>query len=224
LGDVTAKVTNTLDQGAADESIAIGNMRLHYEFDDGRPVSEGDYDEGEVNPTGLWETNCGASEKTCQGHNYRGGHNQCAQGHNFWRNFQARNIHPGTHTVILTGKVWTIDSWDGEHFTVEMKDSQGNVLDTVTRQGNNFASLGDETLSCEGSVGGWQDGFFNIRLESSYDVSKGDIDVRITNTLDQGAGDESIGFGDMRLVYKFDPSVEWVQLPTGDYDDDMGND
>jgi hypothetical protein len=27
----------------------------------------------------------------------------------------------------------------------------------------------------------------------------------------------------MRLVYKFDPTVEWVELPTGDYDLDEGN-
>ena len=54
MGDVTVTVTTTLDQGAADESFGIGNMRLHYEFDDGRPVSEGDYDEGETNPTALW--------------------------------------------------------------------------------------------------------------------------------------------------------------------------
>jgi len=104
-----------------------------------------------------------------------------------------------------------------------MKDAHGTVLGTVTKQGNNFASLGDETLSCEESVGGWQDGYFNIRLESAYDVSQGDIEVRITNTLDQGAGDESIGFGEMRLVYKFDPNVEWVPALVGDYDDDEGN-
>jgi hypothetical protein len=93
-------------------------------------------------------------------------------------------MHPGTHEVILTGKVWTIDSWDGEHFTVEMTDAEGNVLDTVTKQGNNFASLGDETLSCEGSVGGWQDGYFNIHLESPYTTAQGNINVRITSTLD----------------------------------------
>lgn len=51
MGDVTARVTTTLDQGATDESFGIGNMRFFYEFDDGRPVSEGDYDEGKLNPT-----------------------------------------------------------------------------------------------------------------------------------------------------------------------------
>jgi hypothetical protein len=146
MGDVTAKIVNTLDQGAGDESIGIGNMKLMYEFNDGRPVSEGDYDDGLENPTGLWSTNCGPTEKTCQMNHYRGGHGECAQGHQFWRTFKARKIHPGTHTVVLTGKVWTIDSWDGEHFTVEMTDANGHVLDTVTKQGNNFASLGDETL------------------------------------------------------------------------------
>jgi hypothetical protein len=82
--------------------------------------------------------------------------------------FSTQDFHPGVESVVLTGKVWTIDSWDNEHFTVEMKDQYGNVLSTVTKQGNNFNSNGDETLSCEGSVGGWQDGYFNIRLTAAY--------------------------------------------------------
>jgi hypothetical protein len=54
-------------------------------------------------------------------------------------------------------------------------DHQGNVLDTVTKQGNNFARNGDQTLRCENSVGGWDDGFFEISLSSPYDHSMGDL-------------------------------------------------
>jgi hypothetical protein len=81
-------------------------------------------------------------------------------------------------------------------------------MDSKTVQGNNFANLADETLQCEGSVEGWQDGYFNIALSSSYDrEQQGDVTIRVSNTLDQGASDESIGYGDMKLEYDFDPSV-----------------
>jgi hypothetical protein len=84
-----------------------------------------------------------------------------------------------------------------------MQDQNGNVLDTVTIQGNNFASLGDQTMNCGGSQGHWTDGVFEVSLRSNYDTSMGDVTIRVTNTLDQGANDESIGYGDMRLNYEF---------------------
>jgi hypothetical protein len=64
-------------------------------------------------------------------------------------------MHPGTFKVTLTGRVWTIDSWDGETFTVEMKNNQGHVMDSVQVRGNNFEGVADETMNCEGTVGGW---------------------------------------------------------------------
>jgi hypothetical protein len=219
MGDVTVRVTNTLDSGATDESIGYGNMVLHYEFDDGRPVSTGNYDAGVTDPTSLWENNCDASRKTCQLNQYYGGYNECGNGAQFWRTFEKSQMHPGTHQVTLTGRVYTIDSWDGETFTVEMKNSQGEVMDSVQVRGNNFENAADETLQCEGSVGGWQDGYFNIRLSSDYSPSMGDVQVRVTSTLDQGATDESIGIGDMELHYKFDPSVEWVRPSVMDIDE-----
>jgi hypothetical protein len=64
-GDVTITVSNTLDQGAGDESIGYGNMEFEYEFDDGSfayPTrSPGDYDHGNDNPTGEWQNDCGAT-------------------------------------------------------------------------------------------------------------------------------------------------------------------
>jgi hypothetical protein len=113
-------------------------------------------------------------------------------------------MRPDTNMVVMTGKVYAIDSWDGERFTVEMTDEDGNVLNTITRQGNNFANMADATIQCEGTVGGWQDGVYDIRLESVYDPSMGDITVTLTNTLDQGPGDESIGWGEFSFNYFFD--------------------
>jgi hypothetical protein len=83
-------------------------------------------------------------------------------------------------------------------------------MDTKSYQGNNFASLGDWTGQCPGSVDGWQDGYFNVALTSNYDRdTQGDVTIRVTNTLDQGAGDESIAYGDMELDYDYDPDMPW---------------
>jgi hypothetical protein len=63
-------------------------------------------------------------------------------------------------------------------------------------------------MQCPGSIGGWQDGYFTFQLESEYARRMGDITVRVTNTLDQGANDESIGYGDMSFVYEFSEGRE----------------
>jgi hypothetical protein len=51
-------VSNTLDQGAGDESIGYGEMTFNYEFGDDEPnwpsSSPGNYDFDVENPTGLW--------------------------------------------------------------------------------------------------------------------------------------------------------------------------
>jgi hypothetical protein len=126
MGDLTIRVTNTLDQGAGDESIGVGEFRLIYEVDPSIEVPLViDYDDHVVDPDELWENNCGATQKDCQGYSYYGGHSQCAQGHSFWRVFDMAAQHPGANRVTLTGRVWTIDSWDGETFTVEMTNAQG---------------------------------------------------------------------------------------------------
>jgi hypothetical protein len=127
-------------------------------------------------------------------------------------------MHPDTHSLQFNGMIWTVDSWDGETFTVEMRDAHGNVMDSKTYQGNNFANMADETVQCEGSVGGWQDGYFNVQLNSAYDASKGDVTIRITNSLDQGAGDESIGYGNMDLMYEFDDGNQGPTTSPADYD------
>jgi hypothetical protein len=214
MGDVTVRITNTLDQGAGDESIGYGEMNFVYEFNDGRTTDVQDVDEGVENPTALWMNNCDATEKTCQGNQYYGGHNQCAQGAEFWRTINMQNEHPGAVRIMFTGKIWTIDSWDGEQFSVTMTDDAGNVMDSKTLNGNNFANLADQTVQCEGSVGGWQDGYFEISLSGSYQSHMGDVTIKVTNALDQGAGDESIGYGDMKVEYEYDTSVPWIRLPT----------
>jgi hypothetical protein len=60
MGDVTIRITNTLDQGATDESIGYGDMALNYEFDDGTPSYTNDIDEGISDPigAGYWQNNC----------------------------------------------------------------------------------------------------------------------------------------------------------------------
>ena len=70
-----------------------------------------------------------------------------------------------------------------------MTNQHGTEMASTTFTGNNFARLAHETLRCENSVGGWDDGYFNINLVGTYDHSMGDVTIRVTSTLDQGAGD-----------------------------------
>jgi hypothetical protein len=72
MGDVTIRITNTLDQGATDESIGYGDMSFTYQFDPDHEdqirlptVSPAKYDNGVHNPTELWDNDCDATEKTC---------------------------------------------------------------------------------------------------------------------------------------------------------------
>jgi hypothetical protein len=139
-------------------------MVFEYEFGDNEPqwpsASPGNYDLDYPTPTEFWQNNCGASLKECAGRPYYGGYNQCGQSSEFWRTFESTRIHPNTNRVDFNGVIWTIDSWDGEQFTVTMTDAAGNVMAQQSWQGNNFANLADETISCPGSVGGWHDGYF----------------------------------------------------------------
>jgi hypothetical protein len=126
MGDVTVRVTTTLDQGAGDESIGYGQMNFQYQFDDGTPrewpeTSPAVYDPSE-NPTANWQNDCGATQKQCSGFPYYGGHGECAQGHEFWRTYLKSEMRPETNKLVFTGRIWTIDSWDGEQFTVTMMD------------------------------------------------------------------------------------------------------
>jgi hypothetical protein len=79
-----------LDQGTGDESIGYGDMYFEYEFDNGEPQYDesnnpGNYDYDQLNPTSLWENDCGATLKQCVGFNYYGGFNECGMGHSFTR-------------------------------------------------------------------------------------------------------------------------------------------
>jgi hypothetical protein len=51
---VTVRITTTLDQGATDESLGYGEMGFEYFFNDGRPSTTNDFDDGEEDPTALW--------------------------------------------------------------------------------------------------------------------------------------------------------------------------
>jgi hypothetical protein len=190
--------------------------------------SPADYDAGVENPSALWENDCNANKHECSGYFYYGGAHECAQGHTFWRTFDRRYMHPGADKVRIQGRIWTIDSWDGETFTVDIRDQNDQSLGQRTYQGSNFSRLGDWTGQCPDSVGGWEDGYFNIDVEADIDPRITEVRVVITNTLDQGAGDESIGYGDMQFTYEFSDDVEeeepeWPATSPGNYDFDVEN-
>jgi hypothetical protein len=156
-------VTNTLDQGAGDESIGYGDMNFEYDFDPTvewipqfPEISPANYDTGVSNPDSLWETDCAATKKACGNRFYYGGYNECGRGNRVWRTFEKSQMRPDTNKVVFEGHVFCIDSWDGETFTVAMKDQNGNVMATQQRNGNNFQDFPDqERFNCEGTVGGW---------------------------------------------------------------------
>ena len=120
-------------------------MNFEYEADPNaeQPITlhTGNYDEGEEDPSSLWTYKCNgdtASRKTCQGYHYYGGHNECAANHRARRTFDASRFHPGTRAIRFTGRIWTIDSWDGETFTVKLLDQNNNVIKEKSFVGNNF--------------------------------------------------------------------------------------
>jgi hypothetical protein len=153
---VTITITNTLDESPDNESIGIGDCHLYYEFDDGTTSyparSPGYYDHDvESDPTELWDNDCvDATQKTCSGFPYFGGANECGQNNKIWRTFSANKIPPTTTELTLQGKVWSIDSWDGEKITIKMTDSQGDVIAQQDYVGNER----DQTVTCQGT-GGW---------------------------------------------------------------------
>jgi hypothetical protein len=52
------------------------------------------------------------------------------------------------------------------------------------------------------------------------------VTITIENELTGDVSDQSIAYGDMMVEYEFDPSVEWVVMPTespADYDHGVEN-
>jgi hypothetical protein len=133
--------------------------------------SPADYDHGVSEPTKLWENNCDADKRECAGLNYYGGAGQCGKDNMFHRTFYQDEMHPGTNKITFKGKIWTIDSWDGETFTIEMVDEDGDVMATKevsVRMGSNVD--GSTTVSCPDGVDGWQDAYHEIELSAPYDA------------------------------------------------------
>ena len=73
MGNIVVFITNTLNEDFANEAIAIGDLKLEYEYDESKQWVEPAtlmYEEDDTveNPLSLWTNNCGATEKECQGH------------------------------------------------------------------------------------------------------------------------------------------------------------
>ena len=135
-------------------------------------------------------------------------------------------MHPAATCIKLTGKVWTIDSWDNEAFTVTLYDQTGRTLATVTHTDQHSNRRGDWNGNCGFSH--WNDGYFLIELEATLDETVEVIRAEITNALDSGTNDESIGYGEMRLIYSFaDVEAEsdpvWPESSPANYDEGFEN-
>jgi hypothetical protein len=128
-------------------------------------------------------------------------------------------MHPETYAVRLTGKIWTIDSWDSETFKVEIKDEHDNVIAEQTYTGNNNNPGQDaRRLQCSGTEGGWHDGYTSIHLEADYTPENGDLTILVTNTLDEQVNNEAIGYGDMKFEYFYNQLPPFSVSTTNNYD------
>jgi hypothetical protein len=79
----------------------------------------------------VWENNCNAfTRKECAGQVYYGGKNECGGGHLMWRTFE---VSPSATSVEFTARVFTVESWDGESFTMKLIDGNGDVQDEVSQ-------------------------------------------------------------------------------------------
>ena len=63
-------------------------------------------------------------------HAYYGGKNECGGGHLMWREF---DVSPSTQRVEFSARVFTVESWDGESFTMKLIDGTGTVRDERTQ-------------------------------------------------------------------------------------------
>jgi hypothetical protein len=75
-----------------------------------------------------------------------------------------------------------------------MYDQNGNQLAHMQQSG----SHGAQSQNCADSAG-WTDGYHQIELSAPVDSTVDVVRVEITNTLNQGVGDESIGYGNLNL-------------------------
>ena len=141
---------------------------------------------------------------------YFGGYNRCGKGSRVWRTFEG--FHQQTNKVMFSGRIWTIDSWDSETFTVKIMNEAGGVLAEKTWTGNNFQKKGTVTTNCPATPG-WADGFFNVELEAPYKATDGKVTVEITTTIDQGANDESLGWSELEFSYEFDANQQPTPTP-----------
>jgi hypothetical protein len=57
-------------------------------------------------------------------------------------------------------------------------------------------SKADKRFKCK-NTGGWDEGYWKVAVSADVDSSVTKVTVKITNTLNQGNKDESIGYGDM---------------------------
>jgi hypothetical protein len=129
-------VTTTLNQNSADESFGIADMEIKVpgcnycgpaeEVVFVAPVST-IMDEGVEEPEQYWDNDCNSyGRQECAGEYMYGGKGQCGNGHTISRQWDMNN-YPGVERVEFTGRIFTVESWDNEHFTIQLIDGNGNV-------------------------------------------------------------------------------------------------
>jgi hypothetical protein len=75
----------------------------------------------------------GWTAKECGGHSYMGGRNECGANSVFTTVLSTNDLR-GTQEIIFRAKIWTVDSWDNEVFTINIIDQEGNVIGSHEQQ------------------------------------------------------------------------------------------
>ena len=98
---------------------------------------------------------------------------------------------------ILTGRLWTFDSWDGERININVYDDLGTLLATHSLIGKEYYDIyiGEaKGIYCDG----W---YHEILLPITITDSASKIlIIKITTELDEDASNESLGYSDLELT------------------------
>jgi len=94
----------------------------------------------------------------------------------------SKSTFEGASSLMFTGRIWYLDSWDGEKITITIT-ANSKVISTNTKTCRVLDDTANK-LKCP-STGGWQDHYYDVtmNLDDRNKFKDKDIKITITNTL-----------------------------------------
>merc|ERR1712224_156290 len=180
-GAFTVRVTTTLNSGAGDESFAIDNAVLTKVVAPKFKTIKANF--ANVKDQQGW--NCGKVQKCGSIGNVCGGYGTKGAKHDIKKTF--KNLPAGTYQISLD--FIKIDSWDNEKAIVQVNGKQCWMKTFTNVQGKQI---------CGSKNGNWNE--LKVKATCTAAAVKGVFTVRVTSTLNSGAGDESFGIDNVVLT------------------------